>query len=233
MPTSYTLQEPSKKKKSVGLKILSFVLKPILLLGFPFWLMIRGCIFLYQYFEMYTWLAFILGLAITLFVLLIYVTFIYRKLLGKQFITPLEFRWNFYFTTVLLIGYCVFAMLSFSAKNSKHPEIQAEYTSLHPFLRLGVRTLMLMDKDLLITDAKRIPKDYKKMGLATKQLSLHYVQASGYSHAMDIRVNDRSEIRNFLVTIYFRMFGFNVIRHVGTADHLHVSLSPIEYPNRK
>jgi hypothetical protein len=41
---------------------------------------------------------------------------------------------------------------------------------------------------------------------------------------MDLRTKGRSQARNALTVAYFRIMGFRSLRHVGTADHLHVSL---------
>ena len=41
---------------------------------------------------------------------------------------------------------------------------------------------------------------------------------------MGLRTIRQGELRNALVADYFRLMGFNTLRHVGTADHLHVSL---------
>ncbi|MCB0686013.1 MAG: hypothetical protein KDC53_05795 [Saprospiraceae bacterium] len=112
----------------------------------------------------------------------------------------------------------------------KSPEISKEYTRLHPILRVGIANLVLLDKDIIITDADRLPEDYHQMGLSSKAHSLHYRQSNGYAHAVDIRTNDRSAIRNFLLKIYFRSMGFHVLRHGGTGDHLHVSLLSHDRP---
>ncbi|MEL6925882.1 MAG: hypothetical protein AAFO94_17705, partial [Bacteroidota bacterium] len=67
-------------------------------------------------------------------------------------------------------------------------------------------------------------EDYKRMGLKTKRHSLHYQQPSGFVHAVDLRTNNRSWLRNFLLRSYFQLMGFNTLRHGGTGDHLHVSI---------
>ncbi len=64
------------------------------------------------------------------------------------------------------------------------------------------------------------------MGLPVYERSLHFEQADGYIHAMDLRTLGRGEWRNRLMELYFRTLGFRTLRHVGTADHLHVSLPP-------
>jgi len=53
---------------------------------------------------------------------------------------------------------------------------------------------------------------------------LHYPQPDGYVHAIDLRTAGRGFVRNRLVQAYFWSMGFVTLRHVGTADHLHVEL---------
>ncbi len=101
---------------------------------------------------------------------------------------------------------------------------------LHPILKLGAATFIHIDPRLVITANSRVVDDYKRMGLKEPQHSLHYRQSSGYSHAIDIRVKNRSPVRNLLMKSYFSLMGFNTLRHEGTADHLHVSLTAIDKP---
>jgi len=82
----------------------------------------------------------------------------------------------------------------------------------------------LLDGDLVVTDTRRTPVDYERMGLPTADWSMHYTQADGYAHAMDLRTIGRSGVRNWLTGLYFKALGFRVLRHVGTADHLHITL---------
>jgi hypothetical protein len=56
------------------------------------------------------------------------------------------------------------------------------------------------------------------------EASLHFRQRDGYVHAMDLRTIGRGAVRNWTTAVYFRVLGFRTLRHVGTADHLHVSL---------
>jgi hypothetical protein len=67
------------------------------------------------------------------------------------------------------------------------------------------------------------------MGLPVYESSLHYRQQDGYVHAMDLRTIGRSGFRNWATKSYFQLLGFRVIRHVGTADHFHISL-PVPGP---
>jgi hypothetical protein len=96
------------------------------------------------------------------------------------------------------------------------------YTATHPLLRIAVSTLILVDRDAVITDLARTADDYPRMGLPIHPRSLHYRQEDGWVHAVDLRT--RGPLRSLLVEWYFRAMGFDTLRHVGTADHLHVAL---------
>ncbi len=91
---------------------------------------------------------------------------------------------------------------------------------------VAVATLILADDELVVTDLSRTPEDYAAMGLPVYEASLHYPQEDGYVHAMDLRTMGRPGWRNMLTQNYFRLLGLRTLRHVGTADHLHVSLPP-------
>jgi len=75
-----------------------------------------------------------------------------------------------------------------------------------------------------VTDLARRPADYQTMGLPANDGSLHYLQPDGYVHAIDLRTAGRGFVRNRLVQAYFWSMGFGTLRHLGTADHLHVEL---------
>lgn len=123
------------------------------------------------------------------------------------------------------MGFAAHGLFFLSSKNAKQSQVKQEFVSLHPILRIAVSTLIWFDQDLVMTDAKRAPEDYKRMGLKTAKHSLHYPQKDGYVYAMDLRTNYRAEWQNKLTQLYFRIMGFNTLRHGGTADHLHISLS--------
>lgn len=126
----------------------------------------------------------------------------------------------------LLVGaaYASYGLLYVAARNTKGAEVRAEYRALHPLLRLAATTLFLVDGDAVVTDAARAPEDYAAMGVPPAERSLHFPQDDGYVHALDVRTVGRHGLRNFLLESGFRVMGFRTLRHVGTADHLHVSL---------
>ena len=205
------------------------VLKFIFLLVFPFILLIRGSVFLHEEYQLIPWASILGGVLMTAFVMVIYFTFFYGRFTGK--IGSIKaFKRRGLLALLLVLGYSLYGILFFSTKNFKHPGLQDEMTNIHPIIRLGVSTLVHLDKSLIITDAERVPEDYRKMGLKTKAKSLHYKQSDGYSHALDLRTNGRGEFRNFLVKWYFKLMGFNTLRHVGTGDHLHISLKSFDSP---
>ena len=209
------------------------VIKLVLLLILPFVLLIRGSILFHTHFEWYSWFCLAGGVGVTALVLFIYFSFFYGTMTGKfgDFDAMKRRAW---IAILVVIIYCAHGILFFSSSNLKSTSLQNEMTNLHPVLRLSLSTLVFMDKDLLITDASRVPEDYKKMGLKKLKHSLHYKQPStGYAHAVDLRTNGRSELKNTLVTYYFQLMGFRTLRHVGTADHLHVSLLSHDNPGAR
>lgn len=204
-------------------KIIVKILLITTLFTLPFVVLIRGSVYFHEKYSFYPMPAILGGFSLTAMLLLLYLIFF----IG----TPAKsLRRRFQFIIIILFSYGIYALIYISGKNVKAPEVAAEYTSLHPILRLGITTLILVDKDLIVTDANRQPEDYQKMGLPSRSHSLHFRQADGYAHAVDIRTNGRSVVRNFLLKIYFSAMGFRVSRHGGTGDHFHISLLSHERP---
>ena len=204
-------------------KFLFHIFRILLILFLPFIALIRGATFLHKQYDWYPWISLAGGIVLTSIVLVIYLSLVFGKVSGKIG-GPKSLRNRWIFVLLILLGFAVHGLFFLSSDNAKRDEVKKEFTSLHPILRIAVSTLIWVDKDLVITDAKRAPEDYKKMGLETAKQSLHYPQKDGYSYAFDMRTNNRSEVRNFLTKTYFNMMGFNTLRHVGTEDHLHISL---------
>src|SRR6266850_550302 len=125
----------------------------------------------------------------------------------------------------LVVFYCGYSLLYLASVNAKSEPVRAYYRSVHPLLRLALSTLILVDRDMLITDSGRIPDDYGRMGLPANTRTRHYKQADGWIHAVDLRTTGRGVIKNRGVQFYFWLMGFDTRRHVGTADHLHVELN--------
>ncbi len=205
------------------LSLLYNIIKIVFLVTLPFSLLIRGAVWLH-YAEGYnSWVALAGGVLMTTIVLFIYFTFLYESFTGNiGKIKGITKRLGV--ILVLVFGFALHSIAFISSDNTKTSEVKKEYRKLHPILRLGVSTLFIFDKKGIITDAARLPEDYRKMGLKRKRNSLHYRQKDGYAYAIDIRTKGRSELRNLIVILSFRLMGFKTLRHFGTADHLHVSM---------
>ncbi|MEM9545360.1 MAG: hypothetical protein AAGA77_05275 [Bacteroidota bacterium] len=195
----------------------------VLIIVLPFFILIRGSSFIHNNHNLGPWLSLGGGALITAILLFIYMSFIYRRF-TKKFGDRDNLKRRSLFALALVVLYCGYGLFFISSDNFKNPDLKSEITELHPLLRLGVSTFILMDKDMIITDASRVPEDYRKMGLQTARNSLHYKQEDGFAYAIDLRTNNRNEFRNRMMQVYFNILGFNTLRHSGTDDHLHVSL---------
>ena len=121
-------------------------------------------------------------------------------------------------------AFVLYSLLVIAGGNVKSEEVRAEYSGLHPLLRMAVSVFVLADADAVITDADRTPEFYARAGLPANESSLHFRQDVGFVHAVDLRTINRPEWRNLVAELAFRAMGFHTLRHVSTADHLHVSL---------
>jgi hypothetical protein len=186
----------------------------------PFLVLLRGATYLYAQLGWPTWLAIGGAAALTLALLTEYAALLSRQLTGKAR-TRFVAQW---IAAPLVIIYCANALLFLASVNAKTGDVQAYYRLLHPTLRLAVSTFVIVDPGLVVTDIHRTPAEYAAMGLPVFEASLHFRQRDGYVHAMDLRTIGRGAVRNWTTAVYFRVLGFRTLRHVGTADHLHVSL---------
>ena len=209
-----------------------FVLRTIFLIVLPFIVLLRGAVYLNTSQSMGIWPSLVGGIIITTILLFIYMTFIYGRFTGRVG-DKNNIKRRLLFALIIVLGFAAHAIIFISNDNIKSPEIKEEYAELHPLLRLGVGTILQIDKKLVVTDGQRAREDYEKMGLSSRKQSLHYKQEDGYTYAIDLRTNDRSEWRNQALAIYFGAMGFNVLRHVGTADHLHISMDCKFHPGAK
>lgn len=205
-------------------------LKLLLLIILPFLILIRGAVYLHNS-SNYLPLVCIIGAGLfTILLIFSYLGFIRNLLIVRDENSPSRLGRRMMIATSLVILYIVHGVFYLSAGNLKTKELTQEIREVHPIMRLAVSTLIHLDKKLIITDANRSPEDYRKMGLKQASHSLHYKQSTGYAHAMDIRTKGRPEWKNFLIRNYFRVMGFRTLRHIGTADHLHISLMSHDRP---
>lgn len=201
----------------------------VVVLALPFFVLLRASTWLYRSGLLGTWSALLLGAGLTFILLSGYAVVATRyfeewRHNGRRFARSRAPKRLLQGVAVLVVAYCAYGLVFLSGANAKTEAVRSEYRSLHPMLRLAVATLVLADDELLVTDAGRVLDDYAAMGLPPNERSLHLEQADGYAHALDLRTNGRSAIRNAMTRLYFAGLGFRTLRHVGTADHLHVSL---------
>ena len=211
-------------------KIISSILKVILIVTVPFVLLVRGSVHMHNSSDYLPWVCIAGGMLMAMALVFVYLSFSHRLFVTGEGMT---FKLRLFLTMIVVGTYVAHGVFYMSAENMKSKELRTEMRQVHPLLRLAVSTLIHIDKGLVITDGDRVPEHYKSMGLKTPQHSLHYKQYTGYAHAMDLRTRARPEWQNFLVTNYFRLMGFRTLRHHGTADHLHVSLMSHDHPYAK
>ncbi len=174
------------------------------LLVLPFVVLVRGAVYLYSARHWPTGLALLAAGALTLGVVTAYGAWLSRRLTGRARLA-LVAKW---IALPLVLGYCGHALLFLAREHAKGDGVRAEYRATHPLLRLALSTLMLGDQDLVLTDLSRVPADYPAMGLPVYDRTLHYRQADGWTHAVDLRTAGRSGVTNALVQVYFRAMGF-------------------------
>lgn len=209
-----------RTRRTPGASVSLLVLKAVVLFALPFLSLIGVSVLTYRRYGLHPWLALATGVVVTSLVLTLYIAGIRKWLTGRTGLSIGMVR----AMMVPVALYVLYAVIYLSGANAKSPAVRDEFRSLHPVLRLAVSTLILADDRILITDLSREPHDYISMGLRVRSASDHYLQRDGYAHAMDLRTRGRAEWKNLLVEAYFRVLGFRTLRHVGTADHLHVSL---------
>ena len=208
---------PQREIALRGARVLAFWAALTML---PFVLLIRGGMLAYRGWGLGTWLSLALAALATASLVAAYARWASRRLGAGHAARRLAARAAF----GVALAYVAYMLVFVASANVKSDDVRAEYRSTHPLLRVASSALILADPASMVTDAGRTPQDYRRMGLTPAEASLHFVQADGYVHALDLRTEGRSELRNRAIQLAFWMLGFHTLRHVGTADHLHVSL---------
>jgi hypothetical protein len=160
---------------------------------------------------------------------LIFTLFLYLNIGYSFFFKSLgsaeSLRQRFIFLSILVLVASIHILFFISDSQFKSNELKGEYTGLHPILRLATGIVGKLDKSLVITDISRSKSDYSRMGLSINENSLHYPQKDGYSYAVDLRTKGKPEWITACLRFYFWSVGLKTLRHTGTADHLHISIS--------
>ena len=201
-------------------RVVRWTVTAVLLAVLPFILLVRGGVFAYQQWGLGAWPSLAVSTAATALLLACYAWAVSRRLGAGKWFRKFMIR-----AAALAAGaFVAYSLLVIAGGNVKSEEVRAEYSALHPLLRMGVSVFVLADADAVITDADRTPEFYARAGLPANESSLHFRQDDGFVHALDLRTINRPEWRNLAAELAFRAMGFHTLRHVGTADHLHVSL---------
>ncbi|MEM1095633.1 MAG: hypothetical protein AAGJ10_13620 [Bacteroidota bacterium] len=214
-PSEAPKRAPRRRRWKAGLMVVALVV-PVLVV-----VPLRMAVALYHAYGLGPWLALAAGMGAAWLGIGVLLSLGHRLVAGRWRIG----RWTRRVTLGLVVAWVGYGLVSLGAEHTKGEAVQATYHQLHPLLRLATSTWVLADADLVVTDAARSIEDYARMGLLVNERSLHFPQATGYVHALDLRTRGRPEWQNTLVVLYYRSMGFRTLRHTGTADHLHISLA--------
>ena len=194
-------------------------LKALAVVALPFLVYVRASVYLYRH-GANPWIAILLAALISCGIVSGFVILIARRFRRRARV-PTVVKWA---ALPLVFTWCVYAAFYLSRVNVKSDDVRAYYSAVNPILRVALSTIVLVDPDLVVTDMGRVRADYHRMGLPVNDRTKHYRQPDGWVHAVDLRTRGRGVIRNRVVQLYFWSMGFSTLRHVGTADHLHVQL---------
>jgi len=213
-------KERKARLRGLPFRVVKWTVLLAVLAVLPFGVLIRGGVFAYREWGLGTWPA--MGLSVTATALLLWA---YAWALGRRLGAGKGMRWVLRRGAVAVaVAYSVYGLVYVASANAKSDDVRSEYTSLHPLLRIASSAVILVDPGAVITDAGRTSDDYRAWGLPVNEATLHFAQDDGFVHALDLRTKGRPEWRNRSVEIAFWALGFHSLRHVGTADHLHISL---------
>ena len=211
---------PTPKAGHLARGVLAACGQFLLLAALPFFVLVRVSVFFYSHYGYTTWPALAVGVVCMLGIVTAYAAWLWQRITGGARVLVVARQ----VALPLVLAYVVYALVYVSSVNAKSEQVRAYYASLHPLLRVALSTWILLDREIVITDLARRPEDYPTMGLPVFDGSLHYKQRDGYAHAADLRTGGRCFVKNWLVQLYFWSMGFDTLRHVGMADHLHVEL---------
>ena len=207
-------------RRETAVALLLASLKALAVVALPFLVYVRASVYLYLH-GANPWIAILVAAIITCGIVSGFVILIARRFRGRARV-PTVVKWA---ALPVVFTWCVYAAFYLSRVNVKSDDVRAYYSAVNPILRVALSTIVLIDPDLVVTDMGRVRADYHRMGLKVNDRTKHYRQPDGWVHAVDLRTRGRGVIRNRVVQLYFWSMGFSTLRHVGTADHLHVQLA--------
>ncbi len=193
--------------------------KVVAIVTLPFIMHVRASVYLYEH-HVPTWLAILLAATVTSGIVAAYGVWLARRVSRSARATRIV-NW---IALPLVAAWTLYSAFYLARVNAKTDAVRDYYSAVHPILRVALSTAILVDGDLVITDTRRDASDYGRMGLPVNDRTYHYQLSDGWVHAVDLRTIGRSAIKNRMVQFYFWTMGFSTLRHVGTADHLHVQL---------
>jgi hypothetical protein len=190
----------------------------------PFATLVGGSAWSYRVLRLPTWWAIGIAMVLTAACLTWFGVRFARSLGRRYRMRRVTMRLGMRIALPIVAIYCGYTLLFLARENAKTDAVRAYFTSVHPLLRLALGTAIIADRAIVLTDTRRVPADYDRMGLPARERSLHFAQPDGYVHAVDLRTAGRSWVSIAVTRAWFTLMGFHTLRHVGTADHLHISL---------
>ncbi len=192
----------------------------------PFTVLVRGALLAHAQLGLPAWPSVLIGLVAGGLALAGIATALWRRWrgFGSRSRRQRRRRLLAFVLVPTLFAFGIYSLGWLAHANAKTDQVAARWHELHPVLRLALGPVRLADPSLVVTEISRRPEDYARMGLRRAVRSPHYRQPDGWVHAIDVRTQGRSTMRNLLVQGWYASMGFQTLRHAGTADHLHVAM---------
>jgi len=190
------------------------------LIALPFLLLVRGAVVAHHFLGTPGWISVAAGSLLCAICLSFWGAWIWQRITGRSRRREIAVL----IVLPLVAAFSIYSLGWLAHANAKSTTVEARWADLHPALRLALGTARLADQSFVVTEIGRTRRTYDRMGLRAPRHSMHYTQADGWVHAVDLRTRGRSGFRNFVIQAYFELMGFDTLRHRGTADHLHVSM---------
>ena len=231
-PTARKQRRSSKRRKAPrrkrakatrlhpGSEKLRRMLGVVALAALPFLLLVRGSVAAWAWFSAPGWVAIVIGTSSCAVILTLLGARVWHRMTGRNRRREIAL----WLVIPAVTAFSIYSIGWLAHANAKNHDVSTRWEELHPALRLALGTARLAEPNFVVTGIGRSPADYDRMGLPRAHRSPHYPQADGWVHAIDLRTQGRSELRNRLLQGYFALMGFKTLRHHGNADHLHVSL---------